>query len=712
MPRWRQRVAVAALVGLLAGSAPLGALAADAAGPQVEPWLPGETHAVAAPHHGDVLFHLFQGDIATALSTLMVAQHFQRLGPHADEDELLRGGLLLGWGLHDEAARVFAQLIDRNAAPAVRDRAWFFLAQARQQRGLLDAAQAALDRISAPLPGDLQTERQLLQAQLLLARRDFSGAARVLGGVQGDSTAARYARYNLAVALVQGAEARPGTDPSDPGTPPASDKTRGLALLDSLGQLAAVDDEQRALRDRANLALGYARLQASQPREARAALQRVRLNGPLSNKALLGFGWAAMGLNEPQQALVPWAELAARPDGDLGDAAVLEARLAVPYAQGELRAHATALQGYQQAALTYGREQEALTETLARVRSAAWVEQLLAPAADPAAADAGSRPGEVPVPQPARLAAIRPFDGIAQVPATPHSAHLLPLLASAPFHEGLKNLHDLQAMDDLLRQRLDQLGAFEDMLDKRRLAYAERLPRVLAQQGAAAIDALQARRDALAAELAQAQAAADGRAYASPREQQLQDRITRGLATLDRLGAQSGVNTSTSAGSSLAGERPAGDGLGLDIAAVRERLRRAQAALGWQLAEQFTDRAGAARKALRDADAALAEARAREAALSQALQTEPAKLAAFAARISALRARLQAALPPLQALAGEQRAELQALAVAELQQQQARLVVYAAQAELAIAQVQDSAQFARQAVPTGNPAVSQTEVRR
>jgi hypothetical protein len=688
---------VVAKLWLIAACAPLGALAADAAGPQAEPWLPGEAHAVAAPHHGDVLFHLYQGDIGTALSTLMVSQHFQRLGPHADEDELLRGGLLLGWGLHDEAARVFARLIDRNAAPAVRDRAWFLLAQARQQRGLLDAAQAALDRIQAPLPGELQTERLLLQAQLMLVRRDFAAAARVLGGVQGDGTAARYARYNLAVALVQGA------DTSAPPGLPSGDRARGLALLDSLGQQPAVDEEQHALRDRANLALGYARLQASQPREARAALQRVRLSGPLSNKALLGHGWAALGLNEPQQALVSWAELAARPEGD---AAVLEARLAVPYAQGEMRAHATALQGYQQAALSYGREQQALTETLARVRGVPWVEQLLAPKPDPSASPEASvtttsgRASAGPAPALAGLDAPRPFDGIAQVRATPHSAHLLPLLASAPFHAGLKNLHDLQAMEQQVRRQLDQLGAFEDMLDNRRSAFAERLPRALAQQGAAAIAALQARRDALTAELAQAQAAADGRAYASPREQQLQDRIVRSQGTLDRL-AQLAAVPGTGLDESLA----------LDITATRDRLRRAEAALSWQLAEQFTDRAWTARKALRDADAALAEARRREAALSQALLTEPAKQAAFAARIAQQRARLLAVLPPLQALAGEQRAELQAQAVAELQQQQARLVVYAAQAELAIAQVQDSAQFARQADPVPIPPGRKSEVR-
>ena len=50
--------------------------------------------------------------------------------------------------------------------------------------------------------------------------------------------------------------------------------------------------ELAALRDKANVALGYAWLQASHPVEAKPSLERVRLTGPFSNKALLGVGWS------------------------------------------------------------------------------------------------------------------------------------------------------------------------------------------------------------------------------------------------------------------------------------------------------------------------------------------------------------------------------------------------------------------------------------
>ena len=85
-----------------------------------------------------------------------------------------------------------------------------------------------------------------------------------------------YARFNLGVALIRSGDVAQGG---------------GTARPDR--QRAAADEEQRSLRDRANVALGFAALATKQPEQARSFLERVRLAGPQSNKALLGFGWAA-----------------------------------------------------------------------------------------------------------------------------------------------------------------------------------------------------------------------------------------------------------------------------------------------------------------------------------------------------------------------------------------------------------------------------------
>ena len=88
-----------------------------------------------------------------------------------------------------------------------------------------------------------------------------------------------------------------------------------------------------ALKLGANLALGYALLQDGQSQAAKGPLQRVRLTGPFSNKALLGTGWADAEVENYRRALVPWMELRGR---DLLDPAVQESMLAIPYAMSQL----------------------------------------------------------------------------------------------------------------------------------------------------------------------------------------------------------------------------------------------------------------------------------------------------------------------------------------------------------------------------------------
>jgi hypothetical protein len=606
---------------------------------------------IGAPHYGDTLFNFYQDKTFTALSGLMVSQHFARVGPHEDEAEVLRGGMLLSYGLHREAGNVFARLIDGNASLAVRNRAWYYLALMQHRRNLPGDAGQSLARITAPLAGALEDERQLLTADLLMERGDYPAAAQVLQGLQGSLGAGPYARFNLGVAWIKS------------GGP--ENLARGQTLLNALGQATAPDEALRSLRDRANVALGFAALQAHQPGPARESLQRVRLNGPQSNKALLGLGWASAELNEHRQALVPWTELAERPDND---AAVLEARIAVPYAMAEIGAQRQALQAYQAAAEDFDREQAALQQSVAAIRDGRFVRGL-----------EQQNPG----------VGLGAFPGITDWPEMPHAGHLLPLVASHAFQEGFKNLRDLQFLDGNLQQWQDSLATFTDMLDNRRRAFEERLPKVRAAAGANDFAGLQRRREDVAQVLGASDpakaASPEGRsvaaALADARQRDLLQRLERARATLAKAAAEPDMLPTP--------------------ADVEARLRRAAGALEWQLAQELPARFWEATKSLRQIDAEMAQAQRRDAALRQAEQDEPARQRRFADRIAELSERLGRLRPAVTALAAEQAGELQGLAVAELNQQQERLTVYAGQARLAIAQIHDRAQFARNNRATG-----------
>jgi hypothetical protein len=620
----RLAVAAALVCGAAVGLAVDAAHAAPAAADKPQP--------IKELHYGDTLFHFYQDHYFTAITTLMASQQFDRVARHADEAEILRGGMLLSYGLHHEAGEIFAQLIEKGASPTVRDRAWFYLAKIRYQRGYPAEAEDAIARVTTHLPPVLEDERLLLQAQLLMARGDYAGAAAILNLPASKAGAGQYARFNLGVALIK-----------------SGDSARGIALLDELGRAPAANEEFRSLRDRSNVALGFAALQEQRAEAARTYLERVRLVGMHSNKALLGFGWAAAAMKQPQLALVPWTELAQR---DLGDSAVLEARIAVPYAYAELGAYGQSLARYTEAITVFEQESRGLDESIAAIRSGKLVDGLLA-----------RNPGDD----------MGWFWNIRALPEMPHAGHLAQVLAQHEFQEAFKNFRDLRFLSRNLQEWQDNLGVFGDMLSNRRKAYAERLPQVLARAKDIGIDALQARRDETAATLSRSEAEADGVAFADARQLDLLARLSRVQAALKDAGTDP------------------------ESTQLRERARLAAGVLGWQLAQDYPARDWDARKALKTIDDALAEARRRDAALAQAQRDEPARNEKFAQRIAALDPRIQALIPRVASLSREQQQVVQEIAVAALTQQKERLVAYTTQARFAVAQLYDRATLAKEA---------------
>lgn len=442
------------------------------------------TGEVKDPHYGDVLFQYFQDHYFSAVTTLMVSQHFDRVAHHREEAEVLRGGILLSYGLHREAGDIFTRLIAMGATPPTRDRAWYYLAKIRYQRGYLVEAQDAMAQIGTALPPELQEERTLLQANLQMARGDYSGAATTLDAVDSKAPSARYLRFNLGVALIKAGQA-----------------DRGTAVLDELGRAPAEDEEYRGLRDRANLALGFSAMADNRPQAARTYLERVRLKSMQANKALLGLGWAAAAMKEPTLALVPWLELTER---DVADSAVLEAHVAVPYAYAELGAHGQAAQGYEQAVATFTRESSALDESIAALRTGTLVQALVE-----------SNPGDE----------MGWFWGVRELPDMPHPAHLAHVLAQHTFQEALKNYRDLVFLTKNLQDWREKLGVFDDMLANRRKAFAERLPLVRARASEIGIAPLRQRHAAAVDMVAAGETAADGLAFADARQRDLLGRM-------------------------------------------------------------------------------------------------------------------------------------------------------------------------------------------
>jgi hypothetical protein len=385
-------------------------------------------HALDSPDYGVGLYELYQSHFFSSLSELAVAESRDQLGVHADEAQLVRAGLYLSFGMHDLASTSFQKLMGRRASPALRDRAWLYLGKMRYDRGLLDEADDALTRVGGALSAPDQDEFQVLRGNLLMARGNYAQAAAILRPAQEDNEAAtsRYARFNLAVALMRS------------GNP-----IHGQEVLDELGVEPVGTEDEMALRDRANLALGLDALRGKDSERARFVLERIRLTGPYAARALLAYGWASQAEGHSAAALAIWSKLSGY---DPADPAVLEGLMAGPAVLAREGSLSLALNGYGKALAVLGEEEDRCDQAAREVASGDWIDRMVLASPD------------------------EETGWLRQVDTLPNSSwfgELLPLAADATFQEAFKNYRDLEFLREHTRRWREKLATVEATLQAR-----------------------------------------------------------------------------------------------------------------------------------------------------------------------------------------------------------------------------------------------------
>jgi hypothetical protein len=591
----------------------------------------GTPQVVQDLHWGDVLFYFYQGDYMQALTRLGAAQDFNRVAHHTVEAELLKGGLYLSLGEHEEAGRIFRSLLNDNVPLDVRNRAWFYLAKVWYQREYLQQSADALASIHGALPGDLEPERHLLEAQVMMYLDHYDEAIRALERWQpvGDGSDAwsAYARFNIGVALVR-----------------KERLDEAAKLLDAVGQIPAQTEELAALRDKANLALGYAWLKAGKPNEAKAILQRVRLEGPQSNKALLGAGWADSAEKRYTKALAPWLELRGR---NMLDAAVQESYLAVPYAYAQLDATKQAADQYMFAVTSFDQESQRIDQSIASIRNGNLLDAIVSN-------DRADKVGW--------------YWQLASLPDAPETRYLYHLLATHEFQEGLKNYRDLLLMQRNLATWSLSVEAFENMVDTRRRAYALRTPVLQQTLDTVDLDAMENHKNEMESRLTGIERDNDIAALATDREHEQWhkiERIEKVLASADQS-----------------------DPL---VQEMREKTRLLRGRLLWDFNAGYKARVWRTHKELRELDVAYGEARRRWVLVERAREDYPARTEEFAGRVANLQPRIAALSAKLAAAAKSENQYLASVAIKELESQKERLAAYSLQARYALASIYDRA---------------------
>jgi outer membrane protein assembly factor BamD (BamD/ComL family) len=577
-------------------------------------------------HFGEVLFYYYQEDYFPAIVRLLAAQKQAQLENHLDESELLLGGLFLSYGHHLRAAEIFERLLADSVEQDIRDRTWFFLAKVWHQRGYLAESQDALDRIEAELPQPLEAERHMLQAQLLIDNNQHDQAIALLRDWRGKDSWASYAKFNLGVAMAR------------------SGRVNGAAeILQQLGKLDPLNEELTSLRDKANLALGYAYLQAGQPRAAKAPLQRVRLDGPFSNKALLGVGWADAETDNYRRALVPWMELKGR---DLLDPAVQESMLAIPYAMAKLDSISQAADHYMNAVEAFYEETNRIDQAIYRIESGEYLGEFLAQ--DP-------------------LDTTGWYWKLESVPEAPESRFLLHVLATHRFQEGLKNYRDLHYLWRNLDEWQQSIDVFRNMLDTRELAYTRRLPRTKRSLEQADLDGMVARKLEFDARLNGIEESGDSLALATEREFDLWGEI---IAIERHPALQANI---------------------AEAKEVRDKIKLLKGVLQWDLDKEFKSRLAKIRRDLRQTGEALVETSRSRRKVDETMRKEPRLFGELNQRVFGLSPKIDDLKARVEFAMDRQRAFMLGVAVDELRAQKQRLDTYTVQARFALAAIYDLA---------------------
>jgi hypothetical protein len=593
-----------------------------------------EPTTVKDAHYGEVLFYFYQEEYFPAIVRLLAAQKQTQLENHMDESELLLGGLYLSYGHHKRAAEIFERLLAGNVDSEIRDRTWFFLAKIWHQRGYLAESQGALDNIENELPELLEAERHMLQAQLHIDNGRHNQAIAALQDWRRNDAWSNYAKFNLGVAMVRSGRVNEAAD-----------------ILDDLGQLNPLNEEMSSLRDKSNLALGYAYLQDGQPQAAKSPLNRVRLEGPFSNKALLGVGWADAENENFRRALVPWMELRGR---DLLDSAVQESMLAIPYALAKLDSISQAADHYLNAIEAFYEETNRIDVAITNIESGQLLNEFLEQ-------DQYKTTGW--------------YWKLEELPEGPESRYLYHLLATHKFQEGLKNYRDLHYLWRNLDEWQQSVEVFRNMLGTREFAYNERLPRVQQSLGQADLDGMIARKLEFDARLTNIEESNDALALATSREFELWGEIT----AIERSPA-------------LRANIPEAD-------EVRDKVKLLKGALQWNLDREFTDRLWRIRRDLRQTGEALVETQRARRQIDETMRTEPLLFADFNDRVDGLSPQIDALKARVETAMVKQRGFMEGVAVDELQAQKQRLDTYTVQARFALAAIYDLAATVGDASP-------------
>ncbi len=593
--------------------------------------------AVADLRYGVALYEYYQGEYMEALAELLVAKQRGGVQGHGDNPEIMEGGFALAYGMENYAGDIFDRVLEANRSIDARDAAWFYIARLRYLHEDWAGAQSALEHISEEPEEDLLNELIVLRINLAIKQNQINLAEQILDDKKPDENWLPYVYFNLGSAWAR-----------------QQNYNKAINYFNLLGVTQYKRDEHKALYDKAMTAAGYSYLFSGRHEDAISQFTKVRLNSPLSGRALLGYGWAAAEMENFEEALKPWEYLSR---SSLIDENSQESLIAVPYAYEKLGAEGLALQKFQSAEAKFVAEIATLDDVIANLQGDSLLEAL-------------------------RIESNKELNWLKYAEEnqlSPQLSYLIHLFSEEEFQQLAQTLRDLLAVQESLYQWQEKLNFYSEMLDEREFNRTEKTNLLAQQQLGRKIAAMEAQRVELAERIENITAGNDYFALANEDEADLVERVTRAKERVELLRESDPF-----------------------IEENEEAVRRYHGLLLWNTSEQFSVRRWRVLKTLHNLDETLKQVKENYQTVSGIVGDAP-DLNPYRAKMAQAQERLSRQIVATDRTVENTKNELRNQVVAVLNRQRERLNGYLAQSRLAIARIYDKARANAGRPPVDGP---------
>ena len=429
-------------------------------------------------NYGAVLYEYHQGNAFEALSLLNVAKEKGGIKGHGDHPDLVEGGLLLSYGMTQEAKAIFENLLKDKLSISDQNLAWFYLGKVfyleQNHPESLDSF-AKID-ISVLSNNDQEKSYELIYIKSQIAALT-SAVDNKISALENSSINALppkhiyryYIHYNQAVSLLDGSN-------NEAAIASLQKLISALSLERQAGQWRNQTSENtndrvdlamelKALYNQSLLSLGQLYLQNSQNELAFDTLKQVDKDSVFSDQALFAYAISASNLERHDLALSALNTLNSQ---TLFNPWQQQTPYALAYLYEQLKEPILALEAYRAAVAQY----ETLQTKLAQEKQALSEDVLLE--ALNIKASLGSEDLEK--------------DAYGRIRTPKQKFSFAKLLTSEAFQRQLSELHELYLIKNSMHRWERQLDSFEDMLSTRLLSRQQKLKATKAELALKEVD--------------------------------------------------------------------------------------------------------------------------------------------------------------------------------------------------------------------------------